>query len=241
MSWALLSSPDSWLALATLSTLETVLGIDNLIFIALLLGKLPPQRQATARLFGLSLAMVTRLALLFSVFAMTRLTRPLFALHGHAFGVRNLVLLAGGLFLMIKGVGEIHHLLEGARTVAQTKAPRPQARWSSVVLQIALIDILFSIDSVFTAVGLARPDQWAIMAAAIVISVLLMMAVAGAIAQFVERHPTIKILALAFLVLIGAALVADGFELAVPKGYLYSAMAFAFAVELLNIRLRNTR
>ena len=232
---ALLESPEGWIAFATLALLETVLGIDNVIFLSILVGRLPAARQRSGRLLGLLLAMLTRLALLFSVVWLTRLTTPLFIVLQRPISGRDLILGAGGLFLLGKSATEIHNTLEGAA------APRPASRLQAfhlVVIQIALIDVVFSLDSVFTAVGLARPDQLPIMAAAIVLSVVVMMWLSGPIAAFVARHPSMKVLALAFLVLIGAALVAEALEFEVPKGYLYFAMAFSVAVELVNIRLR---
>jgi predicted tellurium resistance membrane protein TerC len=232
---ALLQSPENWIAFATLALLETVLGIDNVIFLSILVGRLPAARQRSGRLLGLLLAMLTRLALLFSVVWLTRLTTPLFVVLQRPISGRDLILGAGGLFLLGKSATEIHNTLEGAA------APRPASRLQAfhlVVIQIALIDVVFSLDSVFTAVGLARPDQLPIMAAAIVLSVVVMMWLSGPIAAFVARHPSMKVLALAFLVLIGAALVAEALEFEVPKGYLYFAMAFSVAVELVNIRLR---
>jgi predicted tellurium resistance membrane protein TerC len=232
---ALLQSPENWIAFATLALLETVLGIDNVIFLSILVGRLPAARQRSGRLLGLLLAMLTRLALLFSVVWLTRLTTPLFIVLQRPISGRDLILGAGGLFLLGKSATEIHNTLEGAA------APRPASRLQAfhlVVIQIALIDVVFSLDSVFTAVGLARPDQLPIMAAAIVLSVVVMMWLSGPIAAFVARHPSMKVLALAFLVLIGAALVAEALEFEVPKGYLYFAMAFSVAVELVNIRLR---
>ena len=232
---ALLQSPENWIAFATLALLETVLGIDNVIFLSILVGRLPAARQRSGRLLGLLLAMLTRLALLFSVVWLTRLTTPLFSVLQRPISGRDLILGAGGLFLLGKSATEIHNTLEGSA------APRPASRWEAfhmVVIQIALIDVVFSLDSVFTAVGLARPDQLPIMAAAIVLAVVVMMWLSGPIAAFVARHPSMKVLALAFLVLIGAALVAEALEFEVPKGYLYFAMAFSVVVELVNIRLR---
>jgi predicted tellurium resistance membrane protein TerC len=231
----LLDSPQNWIALAILTLLETVLGIDNVIFLTILVGRLPHDRQRSARTVGLLLAMLTRLALLFCVVWLSRLTAPLFTALHQSFSGRDLILGAGGLFLLAKSVSEIH------RTVQTHQAPQAQrvlSRYLAVVLQIAVLDVVFSLDSVFTAVGMARPDQAPIMAAAIVLSILIMLGLAGPIAAFIARHPSMKVLALAFLVLIGAALLAEAFEFEVPKGYLYSAMAFAFAVELVNIRLR---
>jgi len=232
---ALLESPESWVAFLTLSLLETVLGIDNVIFLSILVGRLPPVRQRRARIVGLLLAMLTRLALLFSIVWLTRLTTPLFSLMQRSFSARDLVLGAGGLFLLGKSATEIHHTLEGAASSYRTPVLHS---FYTVVIQIALIDVVFSLDSVFTAVGLARPDQLPIMAAAIVLSIVVMMWLSGPIAAFVTRYPTMKVLALSFLVLIGAALVGEALEFEVPKGYLYFAMAFSVTVELVNIRLR---
>jgi predicted tellurium resistance membrane protein TerC len=232
---ALLESPEGWIAFATLSLLETVLGIDNVIFLSLLVDRLPPTRRRSARIVGLSLAMLTRLGLLFSVVWLTRLTAPLFSVLQRPFSGRDLVLGAGGLFLLGKSAVEIHRTLEGA---VAARAASVFSTFQAVVLQIALIDVVFSLDSVFTAVGLARPDQLPIMAAAIVVSIVVMMWLSGPIAAFIGRHPSMKVLALAFLVLIGAALVGEALDFEVPKGYLYFAMAFSVAVELVNIRLR---
>jgi predicted tellurium resistance membrane protein TerC len=231
----LLSDPSAWFALLTLSVLEIVLGIDNIIFISILVGRLPESQRDRARVIGLALAMLTRIALLFSIVWLTRLTKPWFALFGHDFSGRDLILLVGGLFLLVKSVLEIHHTLEGA---SDARKVRLFATFFVIVIQIAIIDIVFSLDSVFTAVGLARPDQVPIMVAAIVIAILVMMLVSKSISDFVEMHPTIKILALAFLILVGLVLVADGFGEKVPKGYLYFAMAFSVCVEMVNIRLR---
>jgi predicted tellurium resistance membrane protein TerC len=229
---------DGLLALATLTLLEIVLGIDNLVMLSILVGHLPSAQQRTARLMGLSLAMLTRLALLFSIVWLTGLIQPLFSALGHAFSPRDLILGVGGLVLLSQSVTEIHATVEGAAAAPRARAAR---RLLLVVVQIALIDIVFSLDSVFTAVGLARPDQVLIMAAAIVLSVLVMMWASGPVTALIERHPTIKVLALSFLVLIGSALVGQSIGLEVPKGYLYFAMAFSVAVELINIRLRGPR
>jgi predicted tellurium resistance membrane protein TerC len=232
---ALLQSPESWIAFATLSLLETVLGVDNVIFLSILVARLPSARRRSARIVGLLLAMLTRLVLLCSVVWLTRLTAPLFSVLQRPISGRDLILGAGGLFLLGKSATEIHNTLEGA------VASPPVSIFGAfhvVVIQIALIDVVFSLDSVFTAVGLARPDQLPIMAAAIVASIVVMMWLSGPIAAFVARHPSMKVLALAFLVLIGAALVCEALEFEVPKGYLYFAMAFSVAVELVNIRLR---
>jgi predicted tellurium resistance membrane protein TerC len=197
-------------------------------------GRLPPHQQRAARIGGLLLAMATRIALLFSIVWLTHLTQPWARLAGRAFSARDLVLLSGGLFLLGKSVVEIHHSLEGA--AAGAAAPRPRAGVALTILQIGAIDVVFSLDSVFTAVGLAQ--DFAIMAAAIVVAILVMMWVARPIGAFIERHPTIRMLALSFLILIGVALVAEALHFEIPKGYLYFAMAFAAAVELVNLRLR---
>src|SRR6185369_9284045 len=202
----LLTDPSAWMALVTLSLLEIVLGIDNIIFISVLVGRLPPEQRKKARSFGLLAAMGTRLALLFSIVWLIGLTRPWFALGGHQISGRDLVLIVGGLFLLAKSVLEVHHTLEGA---ASDHSGRVFSSFVVIVLQIAVIDIVFSLDSVFTAVGLARPDQVPIMATAIIISILVMMLLAGPISDFVERHPTVKVLALSFLILVGFALIAD--------------------------------
>jgi predicted tellurium resistance membrane protein TerC len=230
---ALLTDPHTWLAFMTLALLEIVLGIDNLIFISILVERLPAERQNSARLSGLALAMVTRIALLFSLVWLTHLTQPLFEVAGQAVSGRDLVLLGGGLFLLVKSVLEIHQTLEGATHGAK---PSVSGSFLGVIVQIGLIDIVFSLDSVFTAVGLVK--NVLVMAAAIVVAILVMMVVSRSIGAFIARHPTIKMLALAFLILIGFALVAEGIHFEIPKGYLYFAMAFAVGVELINVRLR---
>jgi predicted tellurium resistance membrane protein TerC len=232
----LLESPENWIALAILTVLETVLGIDNVIFLSILVARLPFARQRSARTVGLLLAMLTRLALLFSVVWLSRLTAPLFTALNQSFSGRDLILGAGGLFLLAKSAIEIRRTVETHEALHATRA---LSSFVAVVVQIALLDIIFSLDSVFTAVGMAKPEQAPIMAAAIVSSILIMLWLAGPIAAFIERHPSMKVLALAFLVLIGAALLAEAFEFEVPKGYLYFAMGFAFSVELINIRLRH--
>ena len=231
----LFADPAAWVALVTLSLLEIVLGIDNIIFISILVGRLPEARREKARIVGLALAMLTRIALLFSIVWLTRLVQPWFSLWGQEFSGRDVILIAGGLFLIVKSVLEVHNTLEGAE---DERNARIFSSFFVIVVQIAIIDIVFSLDSVFTAVGLASPDQVPIMVAAIVIAILVMMAVSGVISEFVERHPTVKILALSFLVLVGMALVADGFGTHIPKGYLYFAMAFSVGVEMVNLRLR---
>jgi predicted tellurium resistance membrane protein TerC len=231
----LISDPHAWIAFLTLSALEIVLGIDNIIFISILVSRLPPERRESARITGLALAMLTRIALLFSIVWLTRLTHPWFSVLEQEFSGRDIILLLGGLFLLAKSVTEIHGTLEGA---GEERNARVFANFTVIVVQIAIIDIVFSLDSVFTAVGLAKPEQLPIMIAAIVVAIGVMMWVSGAIGAFIERHPTIKILALAFLILVGVVLVAEGFHFEVPKGYLYFAMAFSVGVEMVNIRLR---
>jgi predicted tellurium resistance membrane protein TerC len=230
---ALLTDPQAWLAFATLAVLEIVLGVDNIIFITILVSKLPQSLQRSARISGLALAMCTRIALLYSIVWLTRLTRPLIEVASQQLSGRDLILLGGGLFLLAKSVIEIHHALEGA---ARANRARPLAGFALTIIQIGIIDIVFSLDSVFVAVGLAK--DLAIMVAAIIAAILVMMGVAGTIGGFVERHPTIKMLALAFLILIGATLVAEALHYEMPKKYLYFAMAFAAAVELINLRVR---
>ena len=234
---ALIADPNAWLAFVTLAALEIVLGVDNLIFLAILVGRLPPQRQRAARLGGLALAMATRIALLCSVVWLTHLRQPWLELAGRPFSARDLVLLAGGLFLLGKSVLEIHQTLEGP--APHPGRPRLRGSLAPVILQIGLIDIVFSLDSVFTAVGLVR--EVPIMVAAIVVAILVMMGVSGSIGAFIARHPTIKMLALAFLLLIGVALVAEGFDFHIPRGYIYFAMAFAGAVETFNVLAKRNR
>ncbi len=229
-----LANPEIWVALVTLSLLEIVLGIDNIIFISIISGKLPQEQQARARQLGLMGAVVTRLALLASVFWLAKLTNPLFSVFGHEISVRDLVLIGGGLFLLAKSTFEIHGSLEveGSET---PHTPKHISFWS-VIVQIMILDIVFSLDSVITAIGMA--DVLWVMAAAIIIAVAVMLMFAGVISDFVHRHPTIKMLALSFLILIGVALVGEGLEMHIPKGYIYFAMAFSLAVEMLNMRLR---
>jgi predicted tellurium resistance membrane protein TerC len=232
---ALLADPQTWLAFVTLSLLEIILGFDNIIFISILVGRLPAQHQEKARVTGLALAMLTRIALLFSIVWLTRLTKPLFHFGDQGVSGRDLILLGGGLFLLAKSVSEIHHTLEGASRQT-ARAHRVYASFTMIVLQIGAIDVVFSLDSVFTAVGLAK--ELAIMVAAIIASIVVMMWISRSVSAFIERYPTIKMLALAFLILIGIALVAEGVHFEIPKGYLYFAMGFAVVVELVNIRLR---
>jgi predicted tellurium resistance membrane protein TerC len=230
----LIADPHLWLAFVTLTVLEIVLGIDNVIFITILVGRLPPQLQSRARIIGLALAMLTRIALLFSIVWLTRLVEPWLEIAGHSFSGRDLALLGGGLFLLVEAVREIHRTVEGPAPDA-TRTPLRRS-FLAVVVQIAAIDIVFSLDSVLTAVGLVR--ELPVMVAAIVVAIVVMMWVAGSIAAFIARHPTIRMLALSFLLLIGVALLAEALHFEIPKGYLYFAMAFATGVELINVRVR---
>jgi predicted tellurium resistance membrane protein TerC len=230
-------SPEAWIALLTLTALEIVLGIDNIIFISILAGKLPVHQQARARFLGLALAMGTRIVLLLSIAWIMRLTAPLFTVIGQEVSGRDLILLLGGLFLLWKATREIHDRLEGP--THEQYDTRTAASFGGVLFQIALLDIVFSLDSVITAVGMAS-EIW-VMVAAIIIAVAFMMFTAGAVSGFVERHPTIKMLALSFLLLIGMTLVAEAFEQHIPKGYIYFAMAFSVFVEVLNLRARAVR
>ena len=228
MGW--LTDPQIWASLVTLTALEIVLGIDNLVFIAIVAGRLPPERQNRARRVGLALALITRLALLASIVWIIGLTRPVFELFGQPVSWRDIVLIAGGLFLLYKGTREIHQGLEGDRQTADAGSARTS--FASVVAQIMLLDLVFSLDSVITAVGMAN-TLW-VMAAAIVVAVAIMLAASKPLADFVERHPTVKMLALSFLLLIGMTLIADGAGFDVPKGYIYAAIGFSVAVETLN-------
>jgi len=237
MEW--LADPNAWVALATLTLLEIVLGVDNIIFITILVGRLPPRSRQRARIIGLGLAMLSRLGLLFSLAWLMTLTAPLFTLtgpfSGRAFSGRDLILIGGGLFLLWKSVHEIHNSLEGAGQSPDAPA-LAAASFAAVVTQIAIIDIVFSLDSVITAIGMV--GELGVMVTAIVLAVLVMLFAARPIGTFVDRHPTLKMLALAFLILIGVALVCDGFGFHVPKGYIYFSMAFAVAVEMLNLWMR---
>ena len=234
----LLTDPSAWLALLTLSAVEIVLGIDNIIFIAILAGKLPKRQQAKGRNVGLLLAMVTRILLLFSITLIMKLTRPLFAVFAVEFSGRDLILIAGGLFLLGKSTLEIHSNLEGEEIHEAAGSPK-RATFLGVVTQIMILDIVFSLDSVITAIGLAK--HLSIMVAAIMLAVIVMIFLAGTISAFVESHPTIKILALSFLLLIGISLVGEGMDLHIPKGYIYFAMSFSVFVEILNMKMRKRR
>ncbi|CDF81694.1 UPF0053 protein [Pseudomonas knackmussii B13] len=232
MEW--LTSPEIWVAFLTLTALEIVLGIDNIIFISILVGRLPVAQQPKARFFGLALAMGTRILLLLSITWVMRLTADLFTVLGQGISGRDLILFFGGLFLLFKSTMEIFHSLEGAEEGEQSAGK--SRGFMAVIVQIAIIDIIFSLDSVITAVGLVQNVP--VMIAAIVISVGVMMLAAGTISEFIERHPSLKMLALSFLIVVGTVLVAEAFEVHVPKGYVYFAMAFSLGVEALNIRLR---
>ena len=233
----LLASPEAWIALLTLASLEIVLGVDNLIFISILVGRVAPEQRQRARMLGLGLAMFTRIALLLSLTWIMRMTSPLFSLLGQAFSGRDLILLGGGLFLLAKSVSEIHGTMEGEE--AHAGGAVKHAGFLSVLVQIAVIDIVFSLDSVITAVGMTTMIP--VMVLAIVIAVGVMMFAAKPIGDFVDAHPTIKMLALSFLILVGVALVGEGLDFHIPKGYIYFAMAFSLLVEMLNIRLRKRR
>jgi predicted tellurium resistance membrane protein TerC len=244
MEW--LSTPEAWISLLTLTVLEIVLGIDNIIFISILAGKLPPNKQKKARQLGLGLAMITRVLLLLSLTWIMKLTAPLFNpgewigvsnaewLEKLAISGRDLILLTGGLFLIYKSTSEIHEKLEGEEHPEETVKPRS---FSGTIVQILLLDIVFSLDSVITAVGMA--DHIEIMIAAVIIAVGIMMVSAGGISDFVNKHPTVKMLALSFLLLIGVSLIAESLEQHIPKGYIYFAMAFSVLVEMLNLRMRS--
>jgi predicted tellurium resistance membrane protein TerC len=261
MDW--LTDPQTWISLITLTVLEIVLGIDNIIFISILAGKLPHEQQGKARTIGLMLALVTRIALLSMIFLLTRLTADLFHVPGfgiipdHGFSGKDLVMLFGGLFLIWKSIKEIHHSLEGDEG-GHDETSGKKISFASVIGTIVFIDILFSLDSVITAVGLVGSGDGApanhggmsepggkgaisIMITAIILSMIVMLLAAGSISDFVNRHPTIKMLALSFLILVGFVLVADGFGHHVPKGYIYFGMAFSFAVEMLNIKMRKAK
>jgi predicted tellurium resistance membrane protein TerC len=231
MDW--LAQPESWIALLTLTVLEIVLGIDNVIFISILVGKLPQGQQPKARRLGLGLAMFMRIGLLASLAWMVKLTSPLFAVLGAEISGRDLILLIGGLFLIFKATREIHERLEGEEGHASA---RIAASFASVIVQVLLLDIVFSLDSVITAVGMA--NELAVMVTAVVIAVAVMMWAAGPIGDFVAEHPTIKMLALSFLLLIGMSLIAEGLDFHIPKGYIYFAMGFSIFVETLNLKLR---
>ena len=230
MDW--MSQPEGWIALVTLTALEIVLGIDNVVFISILSGKLPEEERPRARLIGLALAVIGRVLLLLSLSWMIKLTEPLFTLWSQEVSGRDIVLLGGGLFLLAKSTHEIHAKIEGGAD--GPGSVRGTATFATVIAQILVLDIVFSLDSVITAVGMA--DDVGVMVTAVIIAIGIMMAFAGRVSAFVERHPTVKMLALSFLLLIGMALVADGLHRHIPKGYIYFAMGFSLFVEMLNLR-----
>lgn len=234
MSWV--SSPEAWIALATLTVMEIVLGIDNIVFISILVDKLPMAERARARFLGLAFAMVTRILLLLSITWVMQLKNPLFAVFSHQISGKDLILILGGLFLLWKSTKEIHHKIEGAHEEAHT-AGKGRAALSSILIQIAILDIVFSLDSVITAVGMV--DDIMVMIIAVMIAVGFMMVFAGTVSDFISRHPTVKVLALSFLLLIGTTLIAEGFHVHFQKGYVYFAMAFSIMVEFLNIRMKS--
>jgi len=231
MSW--IAEPEAWVALVTLTALEIVLGIDNIVFISVLTGRLPEDQRQRGRIIGLALAMVMRIVLLLFLAWIVQLTQPLFTAFGNEISGRDLILILGGLFLLAKSTHEIHHNLEGIEGEGTLKV---HATFASVLIQVALLDIIFSLDSVITAVGMAQHVP--VMVIAIVLAVGFMMLFAKPIGDFVEQHPTVKMLALSFLLLVGMALVADGLEFHIPKGYIYFAMGFSVFVEMLNLKLR---
>ncbi len=234
MDW--IASPDAWAGLLTLIVLEVVLGIDNIVFITILAGKLPQAQQARARQVGLGLALLTRILMLFAISWVIRLTAPLFMLLGQEISGRDLILIAGGLFLLAKATHEIHDKLEGDSGHAGARVP---PSFGAVVMQIMLLDVIFSLDSVITAVGMV--SEISIMVIAVIIAMVIMLLSAARISDFVNRHPTVKMLALSFLLLIGLMLVAEGLDQHIPKGYMYFAIAFSIFVEMLNLRLRQVR
>lgn len=232
-----IADPQAWASLATLTALEIVLGIDNIIFISIMAGRLPKEQQARARQVGLGLALFMRLALLASIAWIVTLTEPLFSLGAYAVSMRDLILLLGGLFLLYKGTNEIHHTMEGQDEAVGTG--RKTLTFGAVIIQILILDIVFSLDSVITAVGMA--NELPVMMLAVIIAVGVMLFAAGPTSRFVQEHPTVKMLALSFLILVGVALVADGLHFHIPKGYLYFAIAFSVAVEALNLAAARRR
>ena len=233
MDW--LTDPNAWIALGTLTLLEIVLGVDNIVFISILSSKLPEEQQGKARTIGLALALFGRVALLLAISWVMSLTKPLFEVLGHEISGRDLILLIGGLFLLYKATREIHDKLEGDKEEHNVKA----VSFASVIVQILILDIVFSLDSVITAVGMA--DEVQVMIAAVVIAVVFMMFSAKAVSEFIHKHPTVKMLALAFLLLVGVALVAESMEVHLPRGYVYFAMGFSMFVEMLNLRMKSKK
>ncbi len=233
----ILSDPATWVSLLTLTLMEVVLGIDNIVFISILASKLPVDQQNRARLTGLALACVTRLLLLLAVSWLAGLTEPLFAVFGHSFSGRDLILLTGGAFLIYKATKEIHEKLEGDDEVSE--GARKTVSFSGVIIQILILEIVFSLDSVITAIGMAEHVE--VMMAAVVVALAFMLLVGKAISDFVMRHPTVKMLALSFLLLIGVSLAAEAFHQEIPKGYIYSAMAFSLLVEMLNLMMKKRK
>ena len=229
-----ISSPEAWIALATLTALEIVLGIDNIIFISILVGRLPPEQRDRARVIGIALAMITRLLLLFSITWVMSLTENWFSAFGHDISGRDVILIGGGLFLLTKSTREIHDSLEIEE--GEHSQSKMTANFFSILIQIAILDVVFSLDSVITAVGLV--DELSIMVIAIVTAVMVMLFASKSISDFVDNNPTLKILALSFLILVGMTLIIEGFDVHVPKGYVYFAMAFSVTVEMLNIKMR---
>ena len=232
----LLTDPQAWIAFLTLTALELVLGIDNIVFISILVDRLPPERRDFTRRLGLALALIMRILLLLTLAWLAGLTAPLFTVLGEEISGRDLILIAGGVFLIWKATSEIHGMIEGEN---HGEERRVAATFAGILAQIAVIDLVFSLDSIITAVGMV--DEVPVMIAAVIVAVLLMMVAAGPIGRFVSRHPTVKTLALSFLIMVGMALVADGLDFHVPKGYIYFAMAFSVGVEMLNLRMRRNR
>jgi predicted tellurium resistance membrane protein TerC len=236
---AVFADPAAWISLLTLAVLEIVLGIDNLVFLSILADRLPPAQRPAARRLGLGFALATRIALLCTIAWIVGLTQPLFTAFDHGFSWRDIILIAGGVFLIYKATHEIHGSLEGEEDEAPSHAKRAASSFFATVVQIGIIDIVFSLDSVITAVGMAQ--ELAVMIAAVVIAMIVMLVASGPLSAFISRHPTVKMLALAFLLLIGMALIADGVGFHIPKGYIYAAMAFSIMVEMLNLTARRRR
>lgn len=236
MDFAALFTTEGLIAFLTLSILEIVLGIDNIIFISILTNKLPNEEQGKARFAGIALALVLRVAMLFGITWIIQLTEPLFTLFEMGFTGRDLVLLAGGLFLLAKSTSEIHHKMEGINAEEKKEKPSVRKGFTSIIIQIALLDIVFSFDSILTAVGMT--DELAIMIMAVIVSLIVMLIFAGRIAAFIAKHPTLQVLALSFLILIGVMLIAEGFHQHISKGYIYFAVAFSLVVEVINLRMR---